>query len=41
MKAFVIAMILLVGISAVAYYSLEQLPLSSQDRFSVDTNVRL
>ena len=41
MKAFVVAVILLVAISAVAAVSLNSLPTSAKDTFTVKQNVRL
>jgi len=41
MKAFVVAMILLVAVSAAAAVSLNTLHMSAEQTFTVDSNVRL
>ena len=41
MKAFVVAMVLMLAISGIAFVSLGALPMSSQDTFTIKENVRL
>lgn len=40
-RAFIIALVLLVAISGVAAYFFETIPVSSQEAFTVQDNVRL
>lgn len=41
MRAFIIAMVLLIALSGVAAYVFDVMPITAQDAFTVQDNVRL
>ena len=41
MKAFIVAMILMVAMVAVAWFGLQTLPLSASDQYQSESSVRL